>query len=553
MAAPAIGAALRRATDRLGRTVYDVVIVGGGIYGCWAAWDAALRGLRVALVERDDFGAATSASSQRIIHGGLRHLQHGDLGQARESARECRVLRRVAPRLVRPLPVVLPLAADGPSRTAIGLALGLHDLLAFDRNRDVPAGATLPRGRLLSAAEVRQRCPWLAAAAPRGGLVFHDAQVRHAGRLIVALLAAAAAAGADLANHVEVTGFLRQGRRVGGVRCRDRATGQTLDVRAAMVLSCAGPWTEPLLQRLGPDHPAPRLRLGKAVVLVLPAFRGHEGVGVPRRTDRGYLFVTPGQSPWRATSLVGTFHGPWPGQPDEFRVGAAEIRGYLDEFNAACPGTGLGPADVAFVHGGLVPAEDGAAGWPARRPLVLDHEREDGPAGLVSVVGVKYTTARAVAGRAVDLVVRRLGRGRRRGLTAVTPLDRGAPAGEAGEPGAAPGPGAEAGRRLRDLYGPAHPELLRLCREDPAAARPVSEHWPLLGAEVLHAVRAEMARTLGDVLFRRTELAAAGYPGDATLEACAALMARELGWDRTTERRQVEAVAAAFAAPGRPA
>jgi glycerol-3-phosphate dehydrogenase len=243
---------MKRDLASLEQQTYDLVVVGGGIYGACIARDAALRGLSVALLEQGDFGQATSANSLKIIHGGLRYLQDGNPRLVRLMARERKAWLTVAPHLVQPLPCLMPTTRNlSRSRLVMGAGIRLNDALTYDRNREMDSSQEIPAARLLSRDEFVRLLPSLPADGVTGGVLWHDAQVNNTERLLLAVLASAAAAGAALANYVEVTGLRRSGDVVSGVVARDRLSGKEMDVRAPLVLLCAGGWTGSLLERFG--------------------------------------------------------------------------------------------------------------------------------------------------------------------------------------------------------------------------------------------------------------------------------------------------------------
>jgi glycerol-3-phosphate dehydrogenase len=542
---------------------YDIVIIGGGIYGACVAWDASLRGFSVALLDKGDFAHATSGNNHKIIHGGFRYLQHADLKRMRESIRERRILMRIAPHLVYPLPCLIPTYADlRRGKAVLRAALKLNDLIGFDRNRHLEPQKSIPRGRIMSRGECLQLCPHLDCSDVTAAALFFDAQVYSPDRLTLTFLLSAARAGSHLANYAQVTGFLSQSNRITGVQVQDLLTGRSLSVQARMVVNCSGPWIDQVLQLVDRPIQSKRHKFLKAAVLVtrplvhdmalglLSRPRGDDVSGHYGRRPR-YLFITP----WRNKSLIGTLEVPYEGDPDKVQLTEHEVQAFIDEVNAAYP-AGLTKQGVHFVYRGLVPvsevysAPDGHKA--ARHYRIHDHEQADGVRGLISVLGVKYTTARDVAEKTVDLVSRKLGRGRVRCRTDVTPIQGGAIDGfealvttelKKQSLGLAP----EAMRHLLRTYGSEYQTILRYGAEDPAWREPVTNDAPVLKAEVLHGVRAEMAQKLTDVLLRRTELGTAGYPGDACLQTCAAIMARELGWSRQTVSRELEEAASVFA------
>lgn len=467
---------------------HDLLVVGGGIYGVAAAWDAAQRGLAVGLVEAHDFGSGTSWNSLKTIHGGLRHVQRAELGLVRESVHERRALLRIAPDLVRPLPFLVP--AYGHGRRGIeALAVGLllSDLVGHDRNRGLPPDRHIPSGRILSRREVLDLAPGVAAPGLTGGALWTDAQVSSSERLILGFLHAAASAGAVIANRVEAAAFLRSGSAVKGVRAREVLGGAEIDVRARLVLNAAGPGMDGLLRLARISRPPVPLLCAMNLVLAR-SFVTRCALGAV--SGGRYLFMVP----WRDRTIVGTAYAP----ADDPRKGDG-VDAFREEVGRAYPWAGIERADVTLVHRGLVPGRSADALWT--RPLLLDHERIDGVPGLVSLQGVKYTTARGVAERAVDLVVKRLGLPASPCRTAVTPL-----------------PGARA------LDGPLEERTRR-------------------------AVHEEMALGLGDAVLRRLDLGTAGPPQEADLEAVTRTMASELGWTEDRVRTERQALAEVYATP----
>jgi glycerol-3-phosphate dehydrogenase len=476
---------VRRDLDALAAREHDLLIVGGGIYGAAAAWDAAQRGLAVALVERDDFGAGVSWNSLKTIHGGLRYLKKADLGRMRESIRERRALLRIAPALVRPLPFLVPTYGHGiAGREALLVALALNDLISHDRNDGLSETHRIPRGRVLSRREVLHRLPGLAERGLTGGGLWCDAQVGSSERLTVAFVHAAAEAGAAVANHVEAAGLLRTANRVAGVRARDALNGRAVDVQARVVLNAAGPALDRLLAEAGIHRPAaPLLRARNLVFARTPSVP----FAVGARSGGRFLFLVP----WGDRTMVGTAYAPAEAATD------GAVAAFRGEAVRAFPWAGLEAAPLALVHEGLVPGRGGAAGLSSRVRL-HDHEAEDGVAGLVSVQGVKYTTARGVAEKAIDLVFRRLGWRSPTCRTAETPLLR---------------------------------------------ARPLAGTLEERAAE---AVRAEMALTLEDAVLRRLDLGTAGAPASADVDAVVGTMGPMLGWDSARETAERTALAKRF-------
>ncbi len=545
-----------RDVECLAKEVHDLVIVGGGVYGACAAREARLRGLSVCLVEKGDFGGATSSQSLKIIHGGLRYLQHLDFARMRQSIGERRHILRMAPHLVRPLPCLVPTFGHGTrGAAAFRVAMFLNDLISVDRNAGLDDAHRIPAGRVLSRDQFLRRCPGIASEGVTGGALWYDAHATSTERLLLAFLESAARAGARLANYLEVERVVRDGPRVTGVAIRDRLTGRTVEIRGRVVLNAAGPWTDRVLGLMGDGRARSNFRPSKAInLLVRRVFPGDAAVGIPAgvafRDADGVLGAAPRLLfvvPWRGRSLVGTKHLPYRGEPDEFQVSGDEVDRVLAELNGGCPGARLDRSDVIAVHGGLLPERPGGGDeiQLQKHPLIVDHAGEEGIEGLVTVVGVKWTTARLVAAQTIGVVLRKLGAGGRRVVGAVTPVA----GGETGEfdafldramgerPSLVP---PESMEHLIRSHGSDYRDVIQIAARDPLLARPVHPDSPVLAAQIVHAAEREMVGRLQDAVLRRTELWLSSPLHAEILERCAGLVAPFLGWDRGRILREVD-------------
>ena len=319
---------MNRDLREMARKEYDLVVIGGGIFGVCAAWDAAHRGLSVALVEKKDFSNATSANHLKMVHGGIRYLQHGDVYRIRESSRERSALLKIAPHLVRPLPVIIPTYGHGiKGKGILGAGMFLYDLLTMDRNRGITdPDRQIPQGRFLSRREVLDIFPGLEKDGLTGGAVFCDGQMHNPPRLALSFLRAATEAGADAANYLEVRSFLRKGSRVTGVGVRDALTGETFDIRGKVVLNAAGPWAASLIEAgLGLQLSPPPVFSRDVCFVVRRSLSERYALACQTRTrdadavvSRGgrHLFVAP----WRGYTLVGVWHMVHRRGPDAFAV-----------------------------------------------------------------------------------------------------------------------------------------------------------------------------------------------------------------------------------------
>ena len=510
------------------REPWDVLVVGGGATGLGTAVEAAARGYRTVLLEQADFAQATSSRSTKLVHGGVRYLQRGDLGLVVEGLRERGLLLANAPHLVKNLPFVVPLYDwwEGPF---YGTGLKLYDLLA--------GRLGLGPSRRLSPAETLALVPTVEPAALRGGVVYHDAQFDDA-RLALALAATLADIGGVPLNYVKVTGLLKEGGRVTGAFARDLETGAERAVRARVVINATGVFADGL-RRLDEPGAAPLLSPSQGIHLVLDRsfLPGEAAILVPHTDDGRVLFAVP----WQGRTVVGTTDTPLPAGaeppleprplPQEIEFLLAHARRYL----ARDPG----PEDVLSAFAGLRPliaaAPPGSRGRRGERgerdtaTLTRDHAVLVSPSGLVTIVGGKWTTYRQMGQDAVDRAAAVGGLAERPSITARLHL-HGWSREEAGAPW---GPYGADWRSLAalvagrlDLAAPLHPRL------------------PYRAAQVVWAVRQEMARTVEDVLARRTR--ALLLDARAAAEAAprtAALMAAELGKDATWASAQTSAFA----------
>jgi glycerol-3-phosphate dehydrogenase len=540
---------MTRDLTRLAEGTFDLLVVGGGIHGLAIAYDAAQRGLSVALVERDDFGAGLSFNHQRTVHGGLRSLQSADLRRARESSRERRALARMAPHLLRPLPFLMPVYRSVPrGRLALRLAFRLDAFLGRDRNRDVVPELHLPEGRLVSRAACERLFHGVNTHGLTGGASWYDYQMVEPHRLTLAFAIAAAEHGAALANRVEARTAILDKGAVAGMRVHDLLTGGDFDVRARLTLNAAGPGAGRVMAALGIARPVPLVR---TMNLVTRRPTSELALAAPGPDGRMLTLV-----PWHGCALVGTSQADRMAGTNEATLSAAEVEEFRLAANATFPALTLGESDVTFVHQGLVPAVAGRNGRPDLKPVteILDHAA-DGVRGAVTVIGVKYTTARGSAERAVDLVFRKLRRARptcrteRRPLPGAGIADVEAIAIEAARAGHAE-LDADVLANLTGLYGTRCPGVIRLALDRPELAGRLGPECPVLKAEVIHAVREEMAGSLTDVVLRRTALGHLAHPGPDIAAVCAHLMADELGWSEAEVVRQLSDLDAAFGVPG---
>lgn len=553
---------MRRNLSALANTEYDLVIVGGGIFGLCAAWDAALRGLSVAIIEKGDFAHATSANHFKMAHGGIRYLQHADIYRVRESCRERSALLRIAPHLVQPLPIVIPTYGHGiKGREFLSAGLFLYDILTGDRNRGIQADRRIPRGRFISRQEVLELFPGIEEKGLTGGAVFCDGQIYNPPRLATSFLRSAVNRGADAANYVQATDLLKKGNRVFGVNAQDVLTGNTFHIRGKVVLNTAGPWAHHFLSSSIGLHLDPKLTFSRDLAFVVKRRPTTQyGIALSTETkdvdsvlDRGgrHLFVIP----WRGFTLIGVWHVVCARAPEKLAVTREELQGFIDEVNEAYSGLALALDDISIINTGLTLfGEENKQGRNnmsfGKRSRLIDHNREHQLEGLVTLIGVRATTARGMAEKATDIIANKLGQSTPRSETEVTPIYGGHISSfeDFLRDAIRNSPSALNTRKVRALvhnYGSQYQQVLKYVKENPTWIESVGEST-VLKTEVIHAVREEMAQKLADVVFRRTDLATGRYPGDNAVETCARLMSSEMGWDKERLNTELEEVKITF-------
>ncbi|MEM7044677.1 MAG: FAD-dependent oxidoreductase [Pseudomonadota bacterium] len=555
---------MRRDLRGLADSSFDLVVIGGGVFGAAAAWEAVSRGLSVALIERADFASYTSANSYKVVHGGIRYIQHGDVFRIRQSAGERSAFLRIAPHLVRPLPIAIPTYGHGmKGKAALRVGVAAYDAVTFDRNRGITdPKRQIPSGRSTSKQETLDLFPNLHADGLTGAVIFNDGQMLNPPRLVLAFVQSAAEAGAVAANYVEATGLIREGDKVVGVEAKDVLTGADFSIRSKLVLNAAGPYAEGFvakaLNKVTPDGAAAYSRDACFVVNrrlfdhdIALAAQGqtHDPDAVISRGNR-HLFIAP----WRNYTLVGTWHVVWKKDPAAITVEDDELQSFIDEVQAGYPGLDLTLDDVGIWNCGLVPFgenEEGATHLRyGHRSSLIDHGKVDGIDGLMTLIGVRFTTGRYEAEKAVDIIAERLGQ---RGVsrTAFTPLKGGDLSGgieschqqAIRDHGKHCSPGVL--RSLLHHYGAGLDELIKTAADEPRLLAPMGDS-AVIGAQVLHAVREETAHNLGDVVFRRTDLATGSYPGEVALRQVADVMAPMLGWDDQRIQDEIDSVRTRF-------
>jgi glycerol-3-phosphate dehydrogenase len=544
--------AISRHTRRLSTELFDVLVVGGGASGAATAREAAMRGFNTALIEREDFSAGASAHCFKVVHGGIRYIQHADVRRLRASCFERSVLLRIAPHLVSPLPFVIPTYGKGKSsRWFLGTGMLLYDALSADLNRHVVDPSRRVKGtRFLSRSETLELFPNIAADSLTGAAVFEDGQMYNPPRLVLAFVGAASQLGAAIGNYVEAVSLITSGTRVTGVQALDRLTGTRFEIRSRLVINAAGPWAEGLLQ---PGYGRPGTYSRDTCFLVDRKFETPMALAVQGRAkdsdallarNSRHLFLVP----WRNSTLVGVWHSIVPRDPDAVGLPRAQLQQFIEEFNTCYPDLQLRESEVRRADFGLVPFGDASSQQGGlsfgKQSRLIDH-RQQGLAGLISLISVRYTVARRDAVEALETATAQLDARRSGSDSTLAPLTGGdiedfesaARAFQARRPSWLSAKSAEG--MLRN-YGTHASRVLELAEREPRLARSFTGSHVSL-AEAIYAVRAEAAQRMSDIVFRRSELGTDGHPGAAAMDELEALLSAELGWSeqRACEERAI--------------
>jgi glycerol-3-phosphate dehydrogenase len=577
------------ALSALSQEEFDVIVVGGGITGAGVALDAATRGYSVALLERNDYAAGTSSRSSKLVHGGLRYLQNFDLGLVREALLERQLMVKLAPHLVRPLPLVVPAFEGARPDRLVGVGLNLYDVMSVERGRrrarrgkrartlgaERRATKALPepgveaataeevtgeeswspeRHRVISGEEVLELLPALRDRQPTSGYLFYDCQTDDV-RLVLTVLGEAERFGAVCANRLDVTGLLERDGRAQGVQVRDGESGAMFDVRAANVVNATGVWADELRpQELHDEAELPRIRPSRGTHVTL---RDSElplvgGAIVPAGSGRSIFAL-----PWLGHTLVGTTDNDYDGPLDHIEPSDADVHYLLDAVNEFF-GRELKPTDLTGAFAGVRPLI--STGDP-KKSVDISRKAElyETSSGMITITGGKLTTWRRMAKMTVDRLVERDARDAPC-RTHEIPLGQAIAVQELPRVEGVP---EESYAALAARYGHAAHDVLALAGARGELAQPIVDGLPDLLAEVALAARREQALSIGDALLRRTRLGllaarelsgpavdGSGVATDGPVARVADILAGELGWNVARKNDELEAFAREASAEG---
>ncbi|MDH5444146.1 MAG: glycerol-3-phosphate dehydrogenase/oxidase [Gammaproteobacteria bacterium] len=543
---------MKRDIQKLTNSEFDVLIIGGGIFGACAAWDATLRGLNVAIIEKFDFASGVSANSFKIVHGGMRYLQHFDIKRLRASCHERSSFLRVAPHLVQPLPILVPTYGHGKSGKAfLATGLYLYDFLTMDRNKGITDRQRhIPLTKLLNKHETLKEFPDLDQDGLTGSVIFCDGRMYNPTRLVLSFAQSADQHGACVANYVEAREPIYTDGKVSGIKAFDNISQKDILIRAKTVLNASGPWSEILFSD-NEKIKQPGITYSRDACFVIKKQLNEKlTIAVQGKTkDPDAVLSRPARhlfvSPWRNYTLIGVWHVVTDMHPEKIQVTRDELTNFIDEINWAYPHLNISLDDVLMWNAGLVPFGENEPGSEnlsyGKRSHIIDHKLTDDIEGLVSIIGVRYTMGRGDSAKAVDLIQKKLGNPVKRSPTDYTPVFGGdidsfdKLVSKISEQ--LPEMSSDVWSAIGHNYGTNADRIIDLAKEKPMLSKPFVNST-VLKAEVINSIKYEMAQNLSDIIFRRTDLATAGNPGEEVLTECAALAGSEFNW--TTEQIEKE-------------
>lgn len=527
-----------RDLKKLSSELFDVLVIGGGAHGATVARHAAEAGFSTVLVEKNDFCGATSANSLKIIHGGLRYLQHGNIKRMRQSIQARKEMMQIAPHLVQPLACMMPTHGKGLRGKWLMLAaLILNDCISWDRNNGLAEEQHLPRGHIVSAGKFKKIVAGFQENTLTGAAVWYDALAIDTERLIMEYILEGISLGADAFNYAQASGLTKDNQGLYLVNIRDQLTGEEHQARARAVVNAAGPWFEQTVQQISPRTEKQKWALALNIVSKKKIFEDYavalEGTSdyedrdaIIKRDKRLYFFV-----PWRSHTMIGTEYVICLDDPDNLQVKSELIQKMIDGVNSIYPHADLKYEDISFYHAGLMPVQERSEEdniQLEKNSSFIEHAREN-LNNVISIRGVKFTTAPFVAAEVVDFLKRR--------MTGKLPK----------QPQSKQDSGLSEEKKklypfLEKRYGRRAARILSYKKEGEGADNWIDEKAGLLKAELRYLIHEEKACRLSDVVLRRTGIGTAGCPGIDLLEKTALCMGEILGWNEGRRHEEIDEV-----------
>ncbi len=538
---------MNRFTETYSDELFDVVVIGGGITGATVAYEAASRGLTVALIEKNDFASATSSATSKMIHGGLRYLAHAEFKLVRESLRERRILMNIAPNFVHPTPFLFAMYKhDKTPKFVYKIGMLMYDVLSLDKNLVWDKSKKMPNHRFLKKSEVLKMVPNAKSEGLIGGNLYYDGWNHSPERLTLAFLKSAVHFGAKVANYTEMQNFIFDAnedntRRVKGIQVYDKLSQKTIDIHCKSVVNCAGPWADLILKKAEEKkEKALHLRRSEGIHFVTKKLNDKVIFAGIDNKNRHYFII-----PYRNHALIGTTDKEYKGNPDQYSVTKESVQELLDTVNSSFSDKiKLKFEDIKFTYGGLRPLveEDTKDVYNSSRKYEITDEKKNGIQGLLTVEGGKFTTSRSLAEHVVDKLSRKLKIKIKPSISpkkhlVVSEIDNIEKF-------------IEEKQKIYDTFnknqvrflsysfGTEIDEVMKLFYANKYLQFIVNKDGENL-AQVFYAIRYEMAKTLTDILLRRTGIGQLGNPGLEVINKIADIAAEELNWDKNERQSQI--------------
>jgi len=528
---------------------FDLIIIGGGITGAALAYEASSRGLKVALFEKGDYGAATSSATSKLIHGGLRYLKNFELGLVRESLKERKILSNIAPNFIYPIPFMIPTYKSRKTQKLI-LSIGLlmYDILGYDKKQTLDPSKKIPHFRTLSPEETRTMENIVPTKDLSGTMIFYDYQNIFPERLTLAFLKSAENRGAKLSNYAEVTGFWKHGDKIKGVVVKDNMVKKSYRFNADLIVNCTGPWADRIIQTAAKKKTEHAIRRSEGIHIITRKLSSIHAVSQITANERHIMVI-----PWRNHALIGTTDKEYFGNPEDYRVTKESILELLHDVNENYA-VNLKYEDVLFYYGGLRPLTDTESdnSYKSSRKYEIFDNADEGLDGMITVEGGKYTTSRKLAENVMELIQKKL----------KIELPSSVSQSEFLYGSEIPDMDLFLEKLQKDYqdfplqtlsflgknFGTEAHTLFQMARKHTELSEILNDDGEIL-AEVAYAIEKESALYLSDILFRRTGIGGLGHPGKEVLQKVASLAGKMLNWDKKTLKSEIRKAEERFQLP----
>lgn len=531
---------MKRDISRLKHEVFDVLIIGAGIHGSTIAWALSAAGYKTALIDSDDFGSATSANSLKIIHGGLRYLQHADFKRIRESIISRKIIQKVAPYCVRNIQCIIPTRGfTFRGKVALYFALRFYDLISADKNWSLAEDQKIPKSYTISKKELLSIAPNISVEDVNGGAVWYETLADNSERLVLEFIHLASRSGCIVGNYVRALKINNFNKVVEGIDAEDTLSGEKFEIKSKIIINSTGPYLNNLL-RNSDINQRNEIPFCKAINIIVNKklfsnyavglegtreFRDHDSL--IKKGRRFFFFV-----PWKNHTMIGTTYNNYDGDPSVLKVDKKDLEEIIEEANLIYPSANLNMKDVTFYHAGILPRDAKQDSFsheiqPAKKSLIIDEATLSGLKGLYSVLSVKYTTAPFIA-----LKLRKLLKRMHPEITVQMPairFDENLPR-------------SEENIGLYKKYGKHAHVIEDYFKKDISLKEKISNSSDITEAEIKYFIENECALRLEDIVFRRTDIGSYSFPGKNLISALAMKMALYLGWDETKIQNEIENV-----------